>query len=178
MSIDAETVGQRERHLSSSTVGDPRRVPEGLFGVVAIEEVTLHIEDTPFGDDRFVDVVGTQVGRDAQIGVHRTLSVGSHDDDASPSRDFVEMRSGREVHTDRVQVVSEHFTELVRTHFSDIGAEPTETRHPTHRVGGRSTAHLDGRSEGSVEMERSVGVDESHRALGQRLTFDEGVVGM
>jgi len=178
VSIDAETVGERERHLPTGTVSDPRCVPESLLRIVAIEEIALHVQDSAVGHDCFVDVVGTQVRRDTEIRVHRALGIGSHDDDASPGRNLVEVGPRGEVHADCMEIVTEHLPEFVGAHLADVSAEATETRHTTDGVGGRTAAHFDGRSEGAIQVERSVGVDEGHRTLGQSLTFDERVVGV
>jgi len=135
VSIDTETVGQCQRHLPSGTVSDPRCVPEGFFRIVAVEEIALHVQDSAVGHDCFVDVVGAQVRRNPQVGVHRALSVGCDHDDAATGRDLVEMRSRREVHSDRMEIVTEHLTEFVGTHLADVSTEPTETGHTAHGVG-------------------------------------------
>ena len=176
--IDAEAVGQSERHLSPGSVGDPCCVPERLLGIVAIEEIALHVQHATVGHDRLVDVVGAQVRRHAEVRVHGALGVGSDDDDASTGRDLVEVTSRSEVNSDRVQVMTEHFAELVGTDLADIGAESAETRHSAHGVGSRAATHLDGRTESPIQLNGSIGVDECHRSFREGLALDEGVVGV
>ncbi len=176
VTIDAETVGQRERHLPSGTVGDARRMAEGLLGVVAIEEVALHVEHATGSHHFLVDVGRTQIRRHAEIRVHGALRVGSHDDDAASGGNVVEMSTRREVHTDGVEVVAEDLTEIVGTDLADVSGPTTKTGHAAHRVGGRSTTHLDRRSERSIQVKRALGVDQSHRTFGEGLVLDEGVV--
>ena len=178
MTIDAETVRQRQRHLTSGTVGDPRRVSEGLLGVVTVEEISLHVEDTTGRHHVFVDIGSAQIRRHAEVSVHGSLRIGCDHDDATTSGDVVEQTTGGEVHSDRVKIVTEDVTEIVGTDLADVGGSSAETGDAAHGVGRRATAHLDRRPECPVQMEGPFGVDESHRTLGERLTFDEGVVGV
>ena len=178
VAIDAETVGQRERHLTTGPVGHLRRVSERLLRIVAIEEVALHVQHTTHRHHALVDIGRAQVRRHAEVRVHGALRVGRDDDDASTSRHTVHVLARCEVHTDRAQVVTEHLTEVVGTHFSDVRGAATETRDAAHRVGGRTTAHFDGRTKRLVQVQRTVGVDEGHRTLGESLAMDERVVGL
>ncbi len=176
MAVDAEAVGQRERHLPPGAMGDARGVTKGLLRVVAIEEIALHVEHPSGGDHTLVDVDRPQVGRHSEIGVHRPLSIGCHDDDAAPGRNAIEVSPGGEMNTDGTQVVPEHVTEIIGTDLPDVGRRTPETGHTTHGVGCRATAHLDGGPECSVQMQRPIGVDESHGSLDESLLLDEIVV--
>src|SRR5947207_6978225 len=53
---------------------------EGLLGVRRIPQITLEVGDRRAGDDIGIDVVGMQVLRGAQIGIHRALAVRRDED--------------------------------------------------------------------------------------------------
>ena len=180
MALDAERVAERQRHLAPVVVGDVGGHPERLLGIGTVEQVALHVEHLAVGDRRRVDVVGMQQRRHAEVGVHRALGVGRDDDDAAAGgHRLVGRPSARpEGDADGAQVVSEHVAEVVVGDLADVGGAAAEAGDAGHRVGRRSTAHLDGRAEGVVEAERAAGLDQRHRALDELLTDQEIVVGL
>ncbi len=178
MAIDAKTVGQRERHLTAGSVSNLRRVAERLLRIVTIEEVALHVQNTTGRHHPLVDVGRAQVRRHAEIGVHGALRVGRDHDDATSRRHAVHVLARSEVHTDCSQVVPEHLTQIVGAHLSDVGGTATEAGDTADRVGRRTAAHLDGRAQRLVQVKCAVGVDESHRTLGECLAMNERVIGL
>ena len=86
VTVDAERVRQGQRHHPPMGVGDLGGTPERRFGLVAVEQVALHVQHVRVGDDRLVDVVDAELARHTEIGVHRALGVRRDDDDAPPCR--------------------------------------------------------------------------------------------
>ncbi len=178
VTIDTKRVGERERHHSGGTVGDSGGVPKCLLGLGPVVQVTLHIEHLTGGHDDVIDITHAEQARCAEVGVHGAFGVRRDDDDATPGRDRIAVIAGLELHSDREQVVAEHLAELIVADLADIRRGPTETSDPTHRVGGRSATHFDGRSECAIQLERPIGVDQIHPALHQAVFIEERVGGM
>ena len=89
MTVDAERVGQRQRHHPPVLVGDLGGAPERLLGLGPVVQVALHVQHAPVGDGGLVDVVDAEQARRAEVGVHRALGVGRDDDDAAAGRGAV-----------------------------------------------------------------------------------------
>ena len=60
MAIDAERVGQRQRHGAVVLVRNLRGMAERRLGIVAIVEVALHVEHLALGDGLLVEIVDAQ----------------------------------------------------------------------------------------------------------------------
>ena len=95
MTVDAERVRQRQRHLRPLPWAHRRRVPERLLGIVAVVEVALHVQHLAGGDGVLVEVVGRSAARHAEVGVHRALGIRRDDDDAPAGRRLAVGTPGR-----------------------------------------------------------------------------------
>ena len=95
-----------------------------------------------------------------------------------PGRDRLCADSPGEGHADRAHVVAEHLAEIVGVDLADVGRSPTEARHSTHGVGRRTTAHLDRTGKRCVQLDRTLGLDQGHRALHELLPLEEVVRGV
>lgn len=176
MTVHTETVRQAEGHLSIRVVCDTGSAPECQLGIVAIEEIALHVEDLSGGHEIGIDITGFHERRHAQIGVHRALRIGSHHDDATTRWYSVELVPRSKMHSNGTKVVTEDVAEIVVTNFADVCRSTTETGDATHGVRSRSSAHFDGSAEFSIQVKRPIGIDESHRTLHQFLMMDEVLV--
>ena len=176
--IDAERVGQRQRHLAPVGVSHPGSATERLLCIVTVEQVALHVEHRARGDRLLVEVIGAQVLGDAEVGAHRALGVRRHDDDAPSRRRVVERGAGPERDPDRVEIVGEHLTQAVVGDLAQVRRPATEAGQATHRVGRRTAAHLDRRSERLVQVPSAIDVDQSHRTLDQPMVAEELLVGV
>jgi hypothetical protein len=178
--LDAEGVAERERHLAAVLVRHAGGHPERLLGVRAIEQVALHVQDLAVGDRRRVDVVGMQQRRHAEVGVHRPLGIGRHDDDAPARGHLLGGGAGAraERDADSAQVVTEHVAEVVVGDLADVRRLAAEAGDAGHRVGRRAATHLDRRPERLVQADGALGLDERHRTLDQFLRGEEVVIGL
>ena len=162
----------------SCAVGDLGGATEGGLGVVAIEEVALHVQHVAVGDRHLVEVGRTQQAGHPEVGVHRPLGIRRDDDDA-PARGNVGGRgSWPERHPDGVEIVAEHGAEIVAADLADVGGPTTEAGDPAHRVGRRSAAHLHRSPEGAVQLDGPIGVDQGHRALDELVVDEEAFAGV
>ena len=123
-----------------------------------------------------VDVGRRQQRRHAEVGVHGSLRVGRHNDDATTRRCPVSRRARSELHADSAAVVAEHPAELVVADLADVRRGATERRDTAHRVGRRPATHLDGTTERLVQVQRPISVDQGHRPLHELVLSDERVV--
>ena len=81
--VDAEAVGQRERHPVARVVRGPHRAAEGILGVGLVPEVALEVEHLRARHERVVEIVGPELRRRTEVGVERALGVGGDDDEAT-----------------------------------------------------------------------------------------------
>ena len=84
VALDAEQVGQRQRHLAAGIVGEARGGPVGLLRLGPVEQVALEEGHLGAADQVGVDVGRAEAGRRPEVGVHRAVGVGRHDDQAAP----------------------------------------------------------------------------------------------
>jgi hypothetical protein len=86
--------------------------------------------------------------------------------------------SWTEMHSNCQQVMTKNFTQIVVTHFADIRGFATKTGNSTNGICGRTTTHFNRCTKRLIEMKCSIGINESHRTLNERLLRDEVIVGM
>ena len=178
VAVDAERVAERQRHQSAVGVGDLRSMTERSLGLVAVEQVALHVQHRAGRDRGVVDVGGVQQRRHAEVGVHRAFGVGGDDDDAAARGRLRVGLTGTELHADGTQVVAEHLAELVVADLADVRGPAAEAGDAAHGVRRRAAAHLDRTAQGPVDVQRAIGVDQRHRPLHQVVLVDEVVVGV
>ena len=136
MPPDAERVGKAQRHLASRRMGGRRGFAKGLLRERRVEQIAFEVCDLRRGDHVGVDVGGPELDAGAEIGVHRALPVGRHEDQTA--RRARTGGGGRrvEAHPGRGNVMAIHLSEEVVSHLADIGAGATERGDPGHRVAG------------------------------------------
>ena len=134
MTIDAETVGQTQRDVTSCIVSGPCSMPKCPLGVVSIEEIPLHVENLAGGHQLDIDVVRFHERRHSEIGVHRPLGIGSDDDDAAARRHSIQFATRTEMHSHCQHVVAEDVSEIIVSDLANVGGAPSETRNSAHRI--------------------------------------------
>ena len=176
MPLHTEGVRQCQRHLPARLMSHVGGFPVGGLRVVTIEQVALEVGDPARCHEIDVDVVGPEVRRRTEVGVHRALGVGGDDDQASSRGQPV--GGGRCVveHTVGPHVVGEHDAELVVEHPAEVGRTPTEAGHTRDGVGRRAAGHLDAGAHGVVDLGGAIGLDERHGSLDQVERTDEGLL--
>ncbi len=100
MAIDAERVGKRQRHHPAGCVGDGGSVTKGRLGLVAVVQVSLHVQHFACRDRWIVEIIDRQQTGCPEVGVHGALGVGGDHDDAAPSRHVVVMVTRPKLHAD------------------------------------------------------------------------------
>ena len=84
--VDAERIGEAERHLPPGLGRDLGRLAERRLGLGPVEQVALEIDDARGADQLGIDLAAAELRADAQEGVHGALAVGRHQDQAAPGR--------------------------------------------------------------------------------------------
>ena len=177
MALDAERVGQRQRHLMPGAMGDCGGLAERLLRQWRVEQIAFEIGDLGGGDERGVDVVGPEPDAGAEIGVQGALPVGGDQDQAARRAGAARRRWRVEPHPLRGQIVAEYLAQQIVAHLADIGAPAAERGDPGHRVAGRSARSLDRRPHDPIERLGPFGVDQGHGPLDQRLLCEKRLVG-
>ena len=98
MAVDHEPVRERERDPAPGLVTDLRGEPERILRGGRVPEVALEVRVRRAPDQVRVDVVDSQLRGGPEVGVHRSLGVGRHQDqriDRSPTRPSVPSASNR-----------------------------------------------------------------------------------
>ena len=176
--VDAERVGQGERHAAAVAVGDLGRLQTGALGTRPVPEVALEVDDTGRGDLRRVDVGGPQLDAGAEVGRHGPLGIFGDEHQATGGRRPLPQRRRPEVDAGGADVVAEHRAELVvldLAHVGRLGAERGERR---HGVGARAPGHLDRRPHAIVELDHARPLDQVHGALDQTEALERALVGL
>src|SRR6516164_5006474 len=75
----AERVGKAECHLAARGMGNSGRFAEGVLCLRRVEKIALKIGDSSSSHNLRVDVIGPEIDTGAEIGVHRSLAVGGHE---------------------------------------------------------------------------------------------------
>ena len=171
--VDAERVGQRQRHLVAGLVRDPRGLAVRLLGLGPVPEVALEVHDPRRRHHVGVDVVGTEQRGRTEVRVHRALRVGRHDDEAAPGARPAGRGRRRERDAGRADVVREDVAELVAADLAEVGGAGAEGRDADDGVRGRAARDLDRGTHRVVQLVGAGLLDERHRAPVQRQPLDE-----
>ena len=83
MTLDAERVGERQRHLGAGGVGDRGGLAKRLLRQRRVKQIAFEIGDLGGADEAGVDVVRPELDAGAEIGVHRALAVRGDKDQAA-----------------------------------------------------------------------------------------------
>ena len=83
MPIDAERIGERQRHLPPGLGGDVGRLAESGLGLGPVEQVAFEIEDAGGADEFGVHLAAAELRAHAQQGIHGALAVRRHQDERS-----------------------------------------------------------------------------------------------
>ena len=103
----------------------------------------------------------------AKVGIHRTLSIGCHQDDTAPR--FGLFRLGREGRlVDRAlrpEVMRDDRAKLVVFHLADVSRRSAKRRDDGNCIGRRPSRDFLRWSDASVQIDGAVHVDQLHDAL-------------
>src|SRR5262249_25523892 len=176
MAIDAERVGERERHLSARRMRQARRLAERLLGGRWIEEIPLEIHDLPSHDQLLVDIGGRQSNRRAEERAQRPRRSCRHGDQASAGRRSAARQWRVVSHTGRAQIMCEYLAEIVLADLADVVGAAAERRDADHGVRGGPPRHLDTGSHRRVQLTGALLVDQMHGALREPMPVEELVV--
>ena len=176
MAVDAEGIGQSEGNLGAGLLRKPRRLLEGVLGLVAVEQIALEIDDARRLDERGIDVGGSEMHARAEKRVHGALAVRRHEDEAARGGLAVVGRRGVVGDAERADVVAEDAAELVGGDPADEAAFRPERGKAGDGVGSRASGALDGRAHGLIEPAGFAGRDQAHEALGEVVLGEKGVV--
>ncbi len=140
MAVDAERVGQGERHLAAGAPGRRDRLGEGFVAFRPVEAVAFEEDPLGVGHHRRVDIRRREMFGDAEIRVHRALAIGGDQHDAAPGFVLVAPVGQRHFVGDALgaQIVGEDPAQLVVLDLSDIGRPPAEMGKTRDGVGGRA----------------------------------------
>ena len=175
VTINAERIRQRERHLATGFVRVLCCDAEGLLGMIAVEQIPLE-EHHRRGLHRLPrDVVGVEQRRRAEERAHRSLTIRRDGDDAATGRLGLAHATRMEADTDTLHVTGERITEGVLGDLADEPCTPTEACKPVGGVGSRSTARLRRIGDAGEQMRRTIGIDECHRTLDDVFIHEESV---
>ena len=144
-----------------------------------VPQIAFEVGDLGAGDQLAVDVLRTQLGAGAEIGVHRPLRVGGDDDQAAAGR-TARRSAGVPPKATPSETMSwrKMRAELVVLGLADEGAAAAQRGDGGDGVGGRAAGDLDRRAHRRVERLGALGVDQRHRSLVQAVADEEGVVGL
>ena len=166
---------KREGDAAVRRAGDFAGLLERRLGRRAIPHIAFEIDDLRRLDQGLVDIRRREIGARAEVGVHRSLAVRSHIDEAAPRRRPVFGGRGRESDSGRADVGGECRAERVLFHLADIGGGDAERGDADDGVGGRPSGDQSRIDPGGVERLGAILVDQVHRAL-QHLLGAEIVV--
>ena len=167
MPVDAEGVGQGQRHLPPRRMGERRRRAERLLGVGGIEEIALEIDDPGPGDQAHVDVGLAEMDGGPEKRPHGPLGVGRDEDEAAAGGGAVGGARSVVEHSRRAKVVAEDLAELVIADLAHVFPTPAEGGHADDGIGGRAAGDLHPGTGGLVELPRPRFVDQAHGSLHQ-----------
>jgi hypothetical protein len=123
-----------------------------------------------------VDVVGAEIDAGAEIGLHRALRVGRHEDHAARGRRAAARGRRAESDAGGAHVVTEHVAELIGAHLADVSRAHADRRGADDGIRRRAAGDLDAGPHRRVERLGARGVDQCHRALHESVGREEGVV--
>jgi hypothetical protein len=178
IAIHTKRIRQRQRDLAAGLMGNRRRLHKGFLGAFGVPQITFQINERGSGDLICIDIGRHQLLRRAEIGVHRTLAIGRHQNIRAAGRRTVAGGLCLEGDASGTNVVRIQMAYLVIPHLADIGGAGAETRDANNGVGCRSARYLGRRSHVAIDRGRAVLIDQRHAALGHAMTAQKPLIGL
>ena len=176
MAVDTEGIGEGKGHLAAAGARHLGGGDEGALGGIAVPEIALEVEQMGLAHQIKIEVFGLEIHRGAQVGAHRALGIGGHQDQAA-GRGGTVVRGGRvELGADGADVVAEDAPELVVAHAADEGGASSELGDAGERVGSGAAGGLEARAHARVEPLGLRLIHQGHRALAEAMVGEEGVI--
>ena len=165
IAIDAEGIGQGQRHLATGGMGDGRRLHEGLLGRWRIPQIAFEIGDGGGLHGRLIHIIAGEILAGTEIGVHGALAIGRHQHEAARGGGAILGGGGGEMHAHGANVVGEGVARIVSAHLADEGRFGAEGGEAHNGVGRRTAGDHRARAHGLIEAEGARLVDQHHAAL-------------
>src|SRR5580658_4846033 len=160
VAVDAELVRERKAYPLSGGVSDLGRVMERLLAMRLVIEIALEVRDLCTLYEVGIDIGNGEADAGTQVGVHRALRVGGHQDQTPGRSRPVSCRNGTENGSRPRYVAPKRVAQFIIADFADVARGAAHLGNPRHRVAGRSTGGYGTRSHGPVDVLGPLLVDE------------------
>ena len=177
--VNAERVRQGDPGLATCGAAGAGGLEERLLARRLVEEIAF--EEQEFGIARHVlgHVLRPQIGRDAQIGVHRALAIGGDEDHAARAGKFGPRdRRIREIGTLGLQGPGVEAPQRIVAHPADESGLEPQIAAARQRVADRSARRLGAVLHRGIEHLGAFTLDQLHDALGDPHVIEEGIIGL
>ena len=179
VAVDAERVRQRDPGLAAALVGRARGLEEGLLALVLVEEIALEEQVFGLASDIFGHILGAQIGRDAQIGVHRPFAIRRDKDHRARGRQVgLGHRVVREIGPFERERFGVEPPQRIVAHPPDKGGAQAKIAQARQRVGDRPARRLGPVAHRGIERLGPVAFDQLHDALGDAHVIEERLLGL
>ncbi|MPL74143.1 hypothetical protein SDC9_19953 [bioreactor metagenome] len=179
VTVDAERVRQRDPRLAAAAVAALRGLQERRLAVVLVEEIALEEQDLGVFHHLERHVLGRDLGRDAEIGVHRALAIRGDEDHRARGRQLG--RGNRRVRKARALAVQRRLVEAAKcivAHPPDEGGVEAEIAEPGDGVADRAARRLRALAHRGIEHLGALALDQLHDALLDAHQLEEAVVAL
>jgi len=178
VTLDTEWIRKRDRDFATSVSGDENRLGEGFLTFRPVETVAFKKNPLGIGHHPFVNIRRHQKLGDAEIRVHRALTIRSDKNDAATRfrRMAVRCRAGVEDNPLGAHVIGEGRAKLVVLDLADKRGPTAKLRYAGDRVRHRTAGDLPGGTDPRVEIDAPVYVYQLHDPFPDAVHFHEGLV--
>ena len=140
VTVDTERIAQRDARLTARRLTGFGSLLEGFFALGFVVEIPLKEQKLGIADHRVIDVLGADFGRNPEIGVHRPLAIGRHENHRA--------RCGQLTPRDRridkggaviLGLAGIELAQLIVVHTTNEPSFQTQVPDPRNRVRNRTT---------------------------------------
>ena len=142
-----------------------RSLYKSLLGFRRIKQIPLEIGYFSSFNGFFLNVVLTQLNRNAETGLHRALGIGGNKNQTAGGRRTLGAKGCAIINAGFHEVVAENPAQRVILDLADISTGPTQRRDASQRIRCRAAGSFDLGTHCRIELFASFAIDQRHDAL-------------